>query len=345
MNDLQFNRAFEALTPRRKEVLKLLLAGVSDPEIAQSLHIAESTVRKHIEKICLSFNLRNDFPDERRSKRPELVALFNKHKPELVRNKQSLVTITPEVQPDLIVDRELEGNGNNQHPFSLHNREVFILIDQSGSMVRKDGDTGDQTRYEYLAEIVEGHINRILSPHSSEQKICDRLSVYFFSRKRTPPTPTTITDAADVWRLFIKNQPKTKTFISPTLNHCLDSWLSKGQKNNQGAFFIIYTDGEFDDEEEFINCIASACAEIKHHQEVKFFVLGLGEDINIEHFLALDFNVNQTMPFNIFVFDLVNEVDDIIELLSRQLIDTPHLAFPDWVKTRHPEFVEKVKKI
>ncbi|MGB3694388.1 MAG: LuxR C-terminal-related transcriptional regulator [Spirulinaceae cyanobacterium] len=335
MNDLQFNRAFEALTPRRKEVLKLLLAGVCDLEIAQSLHIAESTVRKHIEKICLSFEIHNEFPDERRSKRPELIALFVKYKPELLKDEPSLVTVAAQELPNLITETESK-------QLSLYNREVFILIDQSGSMVRKDGDTGDQTRYEYLAEIVEGHINRILSCQSAEQRICDRLSVYFFSRKKTPPTATTINDASQVWRLFINNQPKTKTFISPTLNHCLDSWLSNGQKDNQGAFFIIYTDGEFDDEEEFINCIASACATIKHHQEAKFFVLGLGEDINIEHFLALDFNVKQAMPFNIFVFDLVNEVDDIIELLSRQLIETPHLAFPDWVKTRHPEFVQKV---
>ncbi len=332
MNDLQFNRAFEALTPRRKEVLKLLLAGVPDLKIAQSLHIAESTVRKHIEKICLSFHIYNEFPDERRSKRPELIALFVKHKPELVVNNAS--TIGTKELSNLIIEEPEQ--------LSLYNREVFILIDQSGSMVRKDGDTGTQTRYEYLAEVVEGHISRILSPQGSEQKICDRLWVYFFSRKKTPPTPTTIADASEVWRLFIDNQPKTKTFISPTLNHCLDSWLSAGKKVHKGAFFIIYTDGEFDDEAEFIDCIASACAKIKHHQEVKFFVLGLGEDVNIKHFLNLDFNVNQTMPFNIFVFDLVNEVDDIIELLSRQLIDTPHLAFPNWVKTRYPEFVEKV---
>jgi len=48
------------------------------------------------------------------------------------------------------------------------------------------------------------------------------------------------------------------------------------------------------------------------------------------------------MKFNIFVFDLVNEVDDIIELLQRQLTDDPYLGFPDWVRIRHPDLVEKV---
>ena len=42
-------------------------------------------------------------------------------------------------------------------PFAtIYNRDVFILIDQSASMIRKDAVTGNQSRYEYLQEIVEG---------------------------------------------------------------------------------------------------------------------------------------------------------------------------------------------
>ncbi|NES72765.1 MAG: RNA polymerase subunit sigma-70 [Okeania sp. SIO2D1] len=292
-------------------------------------------MRKHVEKICLSFGIKNDFPDERRSKRPDLIVLFKRFKPEWVKGGHiaSPVTVSKDKRHD---------------PFSLYNRDVFILVDQSGSMVRKDGDTGTQTRYEYLAEIVEGHASRILSyttPDQEGRKICDRLSMLFFSRKRTPPQPIIIDDASQVWKLFIENQPKTKTFICPTLEHCINSWLETSKNTNRGAFFIIYTDGQFDDEESFVNCIAAACNGISYHQEVKFFVLGLGEDIDNEHFLALDFNVNQTMPFNVLVFDLVNEVEDIIELLSRQLTAKPHLAFPDWVKIRYPHFVEQVLQV
>jgi hypothetical protein len=222
-------------------------------------------------------------------------------------------------------------------------------------MVRKDEDTGNQTRYEYLAEVVEGHIAAILSVSSElgtkadetitmkQEELADnRVSVYFFSRERVKPQPIVINDASQVWKLFVKNQPKTKTFVAPTLNHCVNTWLTEGKPNGKGAFFIIYTDGQFDDEEVFVRCIASACTKIDDHKDIKFFVLGLGKDIDIEHFLALDFNVNQTMKFNIFVFDLVNEVDDIIELLQRQLTDDPYLAFPDWVRIRHPDLVEKV---
>lgn len=369
MNRWQFNEAFEGLTPRRRQVLKLLLAGVSDQDIAQSLHIETSTVRKHVENICLSFNLRNEFPDERRSKRGELIALFAKYQPELVTRQTLSVThpnssevgedenrqIVRQENTEIRVTSEVRLNVKNKSDSPLINRDIFILIDQSGSMVRKDEDTGKQTRYEYLAEVVEGHIAAILSVGSDlrtqiDEKIARKprdltdndVSVYFFSREKVKPKPIVINDASQVWKLFVKNKPKTKTFVAPTLNHCVNTWLTDGKPKGKGAFFIIYTDGQFDDEERFVHCIASACTKIDNHKDIKFFVLGLGKDIDIEHFLALDFNVNQTMKFNIFVFDLVNEVDDIIELLQRQLTDDPYRAFPDWVRIRHPDLVEKV---
>ena len=350
MDRLQFTEAFEGLTPRRRQVLKLLLAGLSDRDIAEQLHIEASTVRKHIEKICGNFGLKNDLADERRTLRPELIALFSKYMPEMVSIK---VRLEEEANNYEKIIANFVGNLPDATPpltdFSLYNREVFILIDKSGSMLRKDGDTGSQTRYEYLAEIVEGHIGAILGKYAelankNGEKICDRLQVHFFSRAKAKPHPITIKDASEVWKLFIENQPKTKTFIGPTLEYCVKTWLSQRQHDNKGAFFIVYTDGQFDDEERFIDCIASACAKINNHKEVKFFVLGLGEDIDIEHFLALDFNLYQQMKFNIFVFDLVNEVDDIVELLSRQLTDKPHLAFPHWLRARHPDFVERVLK-
>lgn len=369
MNRWQFTEAFEGLTPRRRQVLKLLLAGVSDQDIAQSLHIETSTVRKHVENICSAFGLRNEFPDERRSKRGELIALFAKYQPELVTRQTLSVShqrssevvdddnrkIVRHDDTEIRVTSEVKLTVKDVSDSLLSNRDIFILIDQSGSMVRKDEDTGNQTRYEYLAEVVEGHIAAILSVSSElgtkadetitmkQEELADnRVSVYFFSRERVKPQPIVINDASQVWKLFVKNQPKTKTFVAPTLNHCVNTWLTEGKPNGKGAFFIIYTDGQFDDEEVFVRCIASACTKIDDHKDIKFFVLGLGKDIDIEHFLALDFNVNQTMKFNIFVFDLVNEVDDIIELLQRQLTDDPYLAFPDWVRIRHPDLVEKV---
>jgi hypothetical protein len=94
MNKQSFNIAFEKLTKRRREVLLKLLANEKSEAIAKSLHIEESTVRKHIQEICEGFGLRNEFPDQRRSKLPELITLFAKYKPELlnIHNSEQLQT-------------------------------------------------------------------------------------------------------------------------------------------------------------------------------------------------------------------------------------------------------------
>jgi flagellar biosynthesis GTPase FlhF len=83
MNQGQFDQVLNGLTPQRKEVLIKFLAGETDKEIAVSLYIVEATVRKHIEEICKDFKCE---PDEQRSRRPNLIALFRKYKPELVKN-------------------------------------------------------------------------------------------------------------------------------------------------------------------------------------------------------------------------------------------------------------------
>lgn len=337
MNRSQFADAFDGLTPRRRQVLKLMLSGWGDRDIAERLHITTATVRKHIENIGLSFGLKNQFPDERRSKRSDLIALFYQYKPEWVTINWGQTESDLKLSEHDHIEKAMDWDYT-----SICDRDVFILIDRSGSMVRRDEDTATQTRYEYLAEVVEGQIAAILSHRCGERNICDRVFVHFFSHPKTPPRAIAIADAADVWNLFVEHQPQTKTFIAPTLQYCIETWLRQFEITKKGAFFIVYTDGQFDDESEFINCLSSVCNQIENPRQVKFFVLGLGRDVNVEHFLSLDFNLHENLPFNIFVFDLVNEVYDIIELLSRQLTDDPQLAFPDWVRSRHPELVQRI---
>ncbi|NJK52459.1 MAG: hypothetical protein HC936_05825 [Leptolyngbyaceae cyanobacterium SU_3_3] len=213
-------------------------------------------------------------------------------------------------------------------------------------MVRRDSDTDNQTRYSYLQEIIEGHVFAILSAQNkpcrrTAQKICDRISVYFFNRNSTPAKPTIVTDAGQIQALFAQNSPRNNTVVSPTLQACLDTWLENGKLHDRGAFLLIYTDGLFNDEAQFVDCIARACTQIENHKMIKVFILGVGQDIDIERFLELDFDTYNRMPFDIFVFDLVNELDDITELLKRQLIDLPHTALPPWVKARYPNFAER----
>lgn len=92
MNQQHFNAVFNRLTERRREVLLKVLANEKDEAIAKFLHIQKSTVRKHREEICKLFGLNNEFSDERRSKLPELIALFAKYKPELLNQNTSELT-------------------------------------------------------------------------------------------------------------------------------------------------------------------------------------------------------------------------------------------------------------
>ncbi|MBW4563559.1 MAG: NACHT domain-containing protein [Mojavia pulchra JT2-VF2] len=80
MNQQQLNETFEKLTPRRQEVLRLVLAGELDEAIAQVLDIKSATVRKYLERLYRAFDV---------SKKSELVTLFAKYKPELISGNSS----------------------------------------------------------------------------------------------------------------------------------------------------------------------------------------------------------------------------------------------------------------
>ena len=50
---------FDQLTPREQEVLQLIAAGYNNREIAQTLYIAERTVKNHVNSILRRLNLRD----------------------------------------------------------------------------------------------------------------------------------------------------------------------------------------------------------------------------------------------------------------------------------------------
>ncbi|MBF2064964.1 MAG: NACHT domain-containing protein [Calothrix sp. C42_A2020_038] len=66
----QVKQTFEKLTPRRKEVLQMVLKGESDDAIAQVLNIKSATVRKYLERLYQAFGV---------GKRVELVTLLGKY--------------------------------------------------------------------------------------------------------------------------------------------------------------------------------------------------------------------------------------------------------------------------
>ncbi|NET58775.1 MAG: hypothetical protein F6K47_22290, partial [Symploca sp. SIO2E6] len=67
----------------------------------------------------------------------------------------------------------------------IFNRDVFLLIDQSGSMVKKDQATGGKMRWKFLPEVIQGHVFQILNETGLDgQKICDVISITCFSPYR-----------------------------------------------------------------------------------------------------------------------------------------------------------------
>jgi DNA-binding NarL/FixJ family response regulator len=51
--------ALASLTPREREVLDLMVAGRSNPEIAQSLVLSEATVKTHVGRVLMKLGLRD----------------------------------------------------------------------------------------------------------------------------------------------------------------------------------------------------------------------------------------------------------------------------------------------
>jgi Cdc6-like AAA superfamily ATPase len=102
MNREEFNKVFAGLTDRRREVLNKILAGETKKKIAASLHIAPSTVRKHIEEICDLFNIPKGSSKEHPPRCIQLISLFTDYKPELRPGKTIEVPQQQEPPVDII---------------------------------------------------------------------------------------------------------------------------------------------------------------------------------------------------------------------------------------------------
>ena len=102
MNKEEFNKVFAGLTDRRREVLNKILAGETKKKIAASLHIAPSTVRKHIEEICDLFNIPKGSSKEHPPRFIQLISLFTDYERELRPGKTIEVLQQQEPPVDII---------------------------------------------------------------------------------------------------------------------------------------------------------------------------------------------------------------------------------------------------
>lgn len=223
----------------------------------------------------------------------------------------------------------------------LFNRDVFMLIDQSGSMVRREPDFNNNIRWKVIPEVIEGHVYRILNETGIDgEKICHEIALTFFSPNRPCEKTIYIEDAAQVPSIFDENQPDSSTFITPTLEQVINQWFAN-REPHKGGLIIIYTDGQFDDRDKFVNLIEATCARLKSQDELKIIIVGFGSEINPKFYLELDKNTRgfkdgKGLICNIVVFDLLSKMANIIELLNRQ-IENPEGGLPMWAKEVYPE--------
>ncbi|MCL2925871.1 MAG: VWA domain-containing protein [Trichodesmium sp. MAG_R04] len=228
----------------------------------------------------------------------------------------------------------------------IYNRKVYMLIDQSGSMVRRDPLFENERRWKAIAEVIEGHVYNILSQQGmNDENICDEITVTFFSPNRPPTVSRPIQDDAQVSALFQENQPDSNTFLTPAFQQIVGQWFGT-RRPNEGGFIIIYTDGEIDDRDTFVNSVEETCRKLNNQDELKVVIIGFGSDVNRDpkFYLNLDANMKSftdrnSKPCNIVVFDLLNKMDGIIDLLSRQLEDTK-AGLPKWGKEFCPDLYD-----
>jgi hypothetical protein len=94
MSPQKFKETLEKLrrAPAKEKVLRLVLAGYTDVEIASETGTKLGTVRKQISNLYKDFGIEGEFEGDRRRRRDELVARFAKYKPDLVRECSFAIT-------------------------------------------------------------------------------------------------------------------------------------------------------------------------------------------------------------------------------------------------------------
>lgn len=227
----------------------------------------------------------------------------------------------------------------------IFNRDVYILIDQSGTMGHTDSGKS-ASRWELLAENVEGDVRNLMR-NSDGCKVCETITLYLFSRNRQGNKFEIDANSKLKATIFGENMPDANTFIAKTLEACIQDWKQKPktEANKNGAFILIYTDGMLDDRTNFEKQVRQLSEELENEEDLKIIMIGVGDDVksNVKPFLDLDFNLSQSKN-NIFVFDLADEMEDIIELLDRQLSQDPAKAVRDWVKREHPDWYQQYQE-
>lgn len=181
MNQAEFNENFARLTDEEKKILKLIVLGKPDLEIARECHIADTGIRKKIEKIRDDLGIPRKEKGKRRS-RGDLIAFVLQYKPELLGNSTPTVVNPPEelpteaeeldgVEETEAFNREFLGRGPAMAELDecFRNGAKAVLIWAGGgvgktTLAREFFKAGD---FELVLELEMGRETQVITPVES----------------------------------------------------------------------------------------------------------------------------------------------------------------------------------
>ncbi|MEH2199316.1 NB-ARC domain-containing protein [Nostoc sp.] len=92
MDESEFTKKIQELTPKPRQVLMLVLQNSTDKQISEKIDASIATVRKHIQNICDRFEIQREVNGIKRNRRGDLIALVARYKPEWVSGSFSALT-------------------------------------------------------------------------------------------------------------------------------------------------------------------------------------------------------------------------------------------------------------
>ncbi|MBR8834834.1 MAG: NACHT domain-containing protein [Stigonema ocellatum SAG 48.90 = DSM 106950] len=125
MDKDKFTLMLQELSPKPRKVLKLLLEGKTDDEIAEGISASPATVRKHIQNLCDRFDIRSEIAGLKLNRREELIVLVGQYKPELVSDRFRAIIPAPvfPATTNNTLNQPLQDWGNAPDPAVLFDRE------------------------------------------------------------------------------------------------------------------------------------------------------------------------------------------------------------------------------
>lgn len=161
----------------------------------------------------------------------------------------------------------------------LKNRDYYIVLDKSGSMIATDTPSG-QSRWKYAEESLTAIAQR-LAEYDPDGITVVPFSGSFKAHENVTPNI--------VGQIFKEHEPMGATVLAAPLKWCFDNYLSNktaGKAKANGAIVVVLTDGEPQDQNQVAKEIVSFTKKLDNGDgEFGISMLQVGKDVAAKQFL------------------------------------------------------------